>query len=64
VPLVIAVNAFHGKLAHDLAEIRWALSVGDDVPVVAFDARERVSVRDTLLVLLEQALAQAYGRVA
>ena len=64
VPLVIAVNAFHGKLAHDLAEIRWALSVGEDVPVVAFDARERTSVRDTLLVLLEQALARAYGRVA
>jgi hypothetical protein len=32
--------------------------------VVAFDARERTSVRDTLLVLLEQALARAYGRVA
>jgi signal recognition particle receptor subunit beta len=60
-PLVIAVNAFHGHLARDLTEIRWALAVGDHVPVVAFDARERASVRDTLLVLLDAALADAYG---
>jgi signal recognition particle receptor subunit beta len=62
-PLVIAVNAFHGHLARDLTEIRWALAVGDHVPVVAFDARERASVRDTLLVLLDEALAQAYRTV-
>jgi uncharacterized protein len=63
-PLVIAVNAFHGRLAHDLAKIRWALSLSGEVPVVAFDARERTSVRDTLLVLLDEALLQAYRRVA
>jgi signal recognition particle receptor subunit beta len=60
IPLVIAVNAFDGRLAHDLAEIKWALSVGDEVPVVAFDARSRASVRDTLLTLLDRALVDAY----
>jgi signal recognition particle receptor subunit beta len=59
-PLVIAVNAFDGRLAHDLGEIRWALAVADDVPVVAFDARVRGSVRDTLLTLLDRALLVAY----
>jgi uncharacterized protein len=59
-PLVIAVNAFDGRLAHDLGEIRWALAVADDVPVVAFDARVRGSVRDTLLTLLDRALLDAY----
>jgi signal recognition particle receptor subunit beta len=58
-PFVVAVNAFDGWLAHDLDEIRWALAVGDGVPVVAFDARERVSVRDTLLILLDRVLAAA-----
>jgi signal recognition particle receptor subunit beta len=59
-PMVIAVNAFDGRLAHDLGEIRWALAVADDVPVVAFDARVRGSVRDTLLALLDRALVNAY----
>lgn len=58
-PLVVAVNAFDGRLAHELSEVRWALAVGDRVPVVAFDARSRISVRDTLLKLLTQALALA-----
>ncbi len=59
-PYVIAVNTFDGELAYSLSEIRWALTVHESVPVVAFDARSRVSVRDTLLILLDQALVAAY----
>ncbi|HEY8471768.1 MAG TPA: ATP/GTP-binding protein [Natronosporangium sp.] len=55
-PFVVAVNAFDGRLTHDLDAVRWALAVRDEVPVLAFDARERTSVRDMLLVLLEYAL--------
>jgi signal recognition particle receptor subunit beta len=61
-PFVVAVNAFDGKLKHDLGAVRWALAVREDVPVVAFDARRRHSVRDTLLVLLELALSRAGGQ--
>jgi signal recognition particle receptor subunit beta len=57
-PLVVAVNAFDGKLTHELADVRWALAVSDKIPVVAFDARDRLSVRDTILILLDQALAR------
>ena len=55
-PFVVAVNQFDGKPAHDLDAIRWALAVGDHVPVIAFDARSRVSVRDALIVVLHLAL--------
>jgi signal recognition particle receptor subunit beta len=58
-PFVVAVNAFHGKLAHDLDAVRWALAIESDVPVVTFDARERLSVRDALLVVLDRALERA-----
>ncbi|SCL63020.1 hypothetical protein GA0070606_3725 [Micromonospora citrea] len=58
-PFVVGVNAFDGRLAHDLDAIRWALAVGDHVPVVRFDARERLSVRDALLVVLDRALDRA-----
>ncbi|MFF5480181.1 ATP/GTP-binding protein [Streptomyces sp. NPDC012935] len=58
IPFAVAANAFDGKVEHTLEEIRWALDVTDGVPVVVFDARERGSVRDALLVVLELALAR------
>jgi hypothetical protein len=56
---VVAVNAFDGKLAHDLETVRWALAIDERVPLVEFDARDRTSVRDALLMLLELALDRA-----
>ncbi|MFI7603742.1 GTP-binding protein [Micromonospora sp. NPDC049366] len=61
-PFVVGVNAFDGRLALDLDSIRWALAVGDHVPLVQFDARDRLSVRDTLLVVLDRALERATRR--
>src|SRR5689334_16400479 len=58
-PFAVAVNAFDGRLAHDLDAVRWALAVGEHVPVFAFDARDRLSVRDAILVVLDLALARA-----
>lgn len=60
-PFVIGVNTFHGRMVHDLDAVRWALTVGENVPVISFDARDRRSVRDALLVVLERALDQAMG---
>ncbi|SCG61623.1 GTP-binding protein [Micromonospora halophytica] len=58
-PFVVGVNAFDGRIAHDLDAIRWALAIGDHVPLVRFDARDRPSVRDALLVVLDRALDRA-----
>ncbi|GAA3292865.1 ATP/GTP-binding protein [Dactylosporangium vinaceum] len=58
-PFVVAVNAFNGRMAHDLDEVRWALAVAEHVPIVTFDARVRTSVRDAMLVVLEGALQRA-----
>jgi signal recognition particle receptor subunit beta len=63
-PFIVAVNAFDGVTAHTLDEIRWALAIGAEVPVVRFDARDRWSVKDTLLVLLDRALDRAVERRA
>ncbi len=56
IPFVVAVNLFNGQAAHPIEEVRWALSMPPDVPIVTFDARERLSIRDALLVVLHQAL--------
>lgn len=64
VPFVVGVNAFFGRLSYDLDQVRWALAVGDDVPVIVLDARSRASVRDALLAVLERALGRAMQRKA
>ncbi|HET9657546.1 MAG TPA: ATP/GTP-binding protein [Kineosporiaceae bacterium] len=61
-PFVVGVNRFDGAAERDLEAIRWALAVAPSVPVVEFDAREFRSVRDAVLVLLEEALARARAR--
>src|SRR5947209_5688962 len=63
-PFVIGVNAFHGRIAHDLRDVRWALAVDEAIPILAYDARDRLSVRDALLAVLDRALAKATAKVA
>ena len=59
VPFVVAVNTFHGVIHHDLEDIREALAVSADVPMVYVDARERPSTKSALLELVQHALASA-----
>jgi uncharacterized protein len=56
VPYVIALNTFDGKLMHDPDAVRSALAVGPDVPMVVVDARDRNSVKMSLVKLVEYAI--------
>jgi signal recognition particle receptor subunit beta len=58
-PFAVGVNTFNGRLTHSLDDVRWALAVDEHTPVIAFDARDKLSVRDALLVVLDRALAKA-----
>jgi hypothetical protein len=51
-PFVVAINLFDGVLSHHLEDVRWALAVGENVPLITFDARNKLSVRDALLAVL------------
>jgi signal recognition particle receptor subunit beta len=55
----VAVNLFDGQLPHQLDDVRWALAFGDDTPLITFDARDRRSVRDALLAVLQRAHADS-----
>ncbi|WP_327655010.1 GTP-binding protein [Streptomyces sp. NBC_00483] len=55
-PFVLAVNRFEGAERFELAEIREALGIGDEVPVIECDARTRASVRDVLGALMDQVI--------
>jgi signal recognition particle receptor subunit beta len=63
-PFVVAVNLFDGELVHSLADVRWALAVSDAVPLITFDAREKLSVRDALLAVLRNTLDKTQTQVA
>jgi signal recognition particle receptor subunit beta len=63
-PFVVGVNRFSGRQAYGSDEIRWALAISDHVPIISFDARDRLSVRDALLVVLDEALARAQAGIA
>jgi signal recognition particle receptor subunit beta len=57
IPFVVAVNAFDGVQPYAVAEIRDALQVAPDVPLIVCDARERESVKNVLVDLVEHAMA-------
>jgi signal recognition particle receptor subunit beta len=59
IPFVVAVNLFDGVATHHPRQVREALSVPANVPVVLCDARRRTHVQDTLTLLVESALRQA-----
>jgi len=61
-PFVVAINAFDGLLRHRPDEVREALQLGPDVPVLVCDARERESAKQTLISLVEHAL-RTWSRV-
>jgi signal recognition particle receptor subunit beta len=58
IPHVIAINQFDGAPLHGHEEIRDALSVRDDVPVLICDARQRESSKRVLVTLVEHAVTQ------
>jgi len=51
-PFVIAVNCFDGAPRFEPEDIRIALTLGPDVPVVLCDARDRDSVKKVLVGLV------------
>ncbi len=63
IPFAVAVNAFDGKVGHNLKRCggRWTspITYPCHVPLIVFDARRTSSVRDTLLVVLDIALSRA-----
>ncbi|WP_155056844.1 GTP-binding protein [Streptomyces blattellae] len=51
-PFVVAVNRFDDAPRHSLEQIRKALSLGDDIPVIDCDARRTPSGKDVLVTLV------------
>jgi uncharacterized protein len=56
-PFVVAVNRFDGVAAHTTEEVREALAIPDDIPVLTTDARDRKETKRLLIAMTEHAIA-------
>jgi uncharacterized protein len=58
-PFIVGVNCFDGVARHKAEDIKIALDLDPEVPVVLFDARERESVKRVLIAAVEHVLGKA-----
>ncbi|MFJ8165617.1 GTP-binding protein [Streptomyces sp. NPDC096136] len=63
-PFLVAVNCFDGAERHPVVTIREALDLDPEVPVLLCDARDRESVKDVLVGVVEHAMSLARARRA
>ncbi|RLK24919.1 hypothetical protein DER29_2883 [Micromonospora sp. M71_S20] len=63
VPFVVCVNLFDGALTHHLEDVREALTLPTEVPLITCDAREPSSVARALLAVVEHTMARTTGPV-
>lgn len=59
IPFVIALNCFDGARRYDPEDVRTALDLDKDVPIVLCDARSRESAKQVLIALVEYVLMTA-----
>ncbi|MGJ6968553.1 GTP-binding protein [Streptosporangium sp. G11] len=55
-PFIVAVNCFDGADRHEAEDVRVALDLDVDVPVLLCDVRRRVSAKTVLVTLVEHSL--------
>ncbi|MFG3118579.1 ATP/GTP-binding protein [Streptomyces sp. NPDC048197] len=58
-PYIVAVNHFEGTDSYQAEDVREALTVPPEVPIVIMDARKRTTVIQSLLALVGHALEAA-----
>ncbi|MFJ9691208.1 GTP-binding protein [Kitasatospora sp. NPDC101183] len=64
IPFVVAINCFHGINTRTPQEIRAALDLDPQVPMLIGDVRERAFGRDVLLALVDHLLALSSSALA
>ncbi|MGW3682133.1 GTP-binding protein [Streptomyces prasinus] len=62
IPFLVGVNCFEGAARYPADDIRRALDLDPDVPLLTGDARDRESVKTILIGVVQHAMAQAAQR--
>jgi uncharacterized protein len=56
-PYLVAVNCFDGAPRYAAEEVREALAIAPEIPLVLCDARQRESAKSVLITIVEHAIA-------
>ncbi|MCH0555140.1 ATP/GTP-binding protein [Streptomyces sp. MUM 16J] len=62
IPFLVGVNCFEGAVRYPVEDVRRALDLDDDVPLLPCDARDRESVKEVLIGVVQHAMEYAAGR--
>jgi signal recognition particle receptor subunit beta len=62
IPFLVGVNCFEGSARYPADDIKRAIDLDQDVPVVLCDARDRESVKEVLIGVVQHAMAYAADR--
>ncbi|MFD3734623.1 ATP/GTP-binding protein [Streptomyces sp. NPDC058632] len=62
IPFLVGVNCFEGAARYPAEDIRRALDLDPDVPLLMGDARDRESVKTVLVGVVQHAMAQVAQR--
>ncbi|MEV0694414.1 ATP/GTP-binding protein [Streptomyces sp. NPDC050388] len=62
IPFLVGVNCFEGAPRYPVEDVRRALDLDAHVPLVTGDARDRESVKEVLIGVVQHAMAQAAQR--
>ncbi|MBO0821858.1 MAG: ATP/GTP-binding protein [Nocardiopsaceae bacterium] len=57
IPFIVGLNCFDGARKYDPEDVRIALDLDPDLPIINCDARSRESAKDVLITLVEHVLS-------
>jgi signal recognition particle receptor subunit beta len=59
IPFIVALNCFDGARKYDVEDVRVALDLDRDLPIIQCDARSKESAKQVLITLVEHVLLTA-----
>ncbi|MBC2641091.1 ATP/GTP-binding protein [Rhodococcus sp. NPDC056960] len=59
-PFLVAINEFDDAPRYPIEDIRAALAISEDVPIIPIDARDRESAKRALVAITEYALTRLH----
>ncbi|HWE88402.1 MAG TPA: ATP/GTP-binding protein [Pseudonocardiaceae bacterium] len=62
VPYIVGINCFDGVLRHAVDDVREAMDIPADVPIMGCDARQRESTKRVLITVVQHAMHRLSAR--
>jgi signal recognition particle receptor subunit beta len=59
IPFIVALNCFDGARRYEIEDVRAALDLDPDLPIIRCDARSKESAKQVLIALVEHVLIGA-----